>query len=53
MAQSLLKTYGIESQLRIRDGGATYPATAFLSGIEILVREEDLEDAIDTLDTPE
>ena len=52
IARQLLQSYGIEAQLRVRDGGDLYPQLQLMAGVDLLVKEEELESAIDVLDSP-
>jgi len=50
LAKSALESVGIDSMIRSDNKGGQSPGLSFVRGVELLVRTNDVEAAIDTLD---
>ena len=54
VAAAVLESVGIESQIVTDNAGGAIPSLSLLSGgVRLLVRNEDRQDAVETLDTGE
>jgi hypothetical protein len=53
LAQSVLETNGIETLISSDDAGGVGPALAFTRGVQLLVKEEDIQKAEELLKTLE